>query len=176
VLDLGCGPGDICRRFALTFPDVHIHGVDGAAAMLAIGRDDLHAAGLADRVQLVEGYLPDAELPRDRYDAVISNSLLHHLHDPQVLWQTILRHAAPGAPVFVMDLRRPDRPETAQMLVDTYAAEEPDILRRDFQHSLFAAYRAPEIEAQLLIARIDWLCVEAVGDRHVLVHGHSPLS
>jgi hypothetical protein len=33
-------------------------------------------------VRLIEGLVPDAELPRRAYEAVVSNSLLHHLHDP----------------------------------------------------------------------------------------------
>lgn len=174
VLDLGCGPGDICRRFAQAFPDVHVHGVDGAAAMLAIGRDDLRAAGLGQRVQLHAGYLPGAALPRERYDVVLSNSLLHHLADPQALWQTVLRHAAPGAPVFVMDLRRPPSRAQAAELVALYAAGEPEVLRTDFHNSLLAAYRVDEIEAQLRTAGIGWLRVEAVGDRHLIAHGRRP--
>ena len=174
VLDLGCGPGDICRRFAQAFPDVQVHGVDGAAAMLAIGRDDLRAAGLERRVELFKGYLPGAMLPREHYDAVISNSLLHHLHDPLALWQSILHHAAPGALVFVMDLRRPASREDAAALADIYAKSEPEVLRTDFHNSLLAAYRVDEVEAQLLAAGIDWLRLQAVGDRHIIVHGWKP--
>lgn len=174
VLDLGCGPGDICQRFARAYPHCEIHGVDGARAMLDIGRGDLRAAGLDTRVQLIEGYLPGAPLPRERYAAVISNSLLHHLRDPQALWQSILQFAAPEAPVFVMDLRRPDTQADALALVETYAAGEPAVLRRDFHHSLLAAYRVDEIDAQLRGAGIDWLSITAVGDRHVTLHGRAP--
>lgn len=174
VLDLGCGPGDICRRFAQAFPATHIHGVDAAPAMLAIGREDLRAAQLDQRIELIKGYLPGALLPRQHYDAVISNSLLHHLHDPQALWRSILHYAVSGAPVLVMDLRRPDSETAAAMLVETYAANEPDILRSDFHHSLLAAYRIDEIEAQLRIAGIDWLRVNTLGDRHLTVHGYHP--
>lgn len=174
VLDLGCGPGDICRRFARAFPQAQLHGIDAAPAMLHIGRDDLRVAQLADRVQLIQAYLPGATLPRSHYDAVISNSLLHHLNDPQVLWQSVLRHVSPGAPVFIMDLRRPDSLESAAALTATYAANEPAILRKDFYHSLLAAYRVDEIQEQLQNADIDWLTVNALGDRHVVVHGHRP--
>jgi ubiquinone/menaquinone biosynthesis C-methylase UbiE len=171
VLDLGCGPGDICQRFARAFPQTHIHGIDGAAAMLNIGRDHLQHAQLTDRVQLIEGYLPGATLPRTQYDAVISNSLLHHLYKPQVLWESVLQYAAPGAPVFVMDLRRPDTEQAAKALVELYAQNEPDILRHDFHHSLLAAYRVDEIQTQLRATGIDWLTVTALGDRHIIAHG-----
>ncbi len=174
VLDLGCGPGDICRRFALAFPATRIHGVDAAPAMLAIGRENLRAAQLEDRVELIKGYLPGALLPREHYDAVMSNSLLHHLNDPLALWQSILRHAAPGAPVFVMDLCRPEGRERAAELVDLYAAGEPEVLRTDFHNSLLAAYRIEEIATQLREVGIDWLRLQALGDRHIIAYGRRP--
>ena len=116
VLDLGCGPGDITIRFVRAFPECVAHGVDGAAAMLAHGRSRLEREGLGERVRLIEGYLPGASLPLSGYDAVISNSLLHHLHDPMVLWQTLKAYAKPGAPVFIMDLLRPAGREQARVL------------------------------------------------------------
>lgn len=174
VLDLGCGPGDICRRFAQAFPETVVHGVDAATAMLHIGREDLREAGLDRRIELFKGYLPGALLPLEEYDAVISNSLLHHLHDPLALWQSILRHAAPDAPVFVMDLRRPASRNDAAALVDTYAAGEPEVLRTDFHNSLLAAYRVEELDAQLHDIGIEWLRLQALGDRHIIAYGRRP--
>lgn len=174
VLDLGCGPGDICRRFAQAYPDTLIHGVDAAVAMLQIGREDLRSAQLDQRIELIKGYLPGALLPREHYDAVISNSLLHHLHDPQALWHSILRHAVPGAPVFVVDLRRPASRDEAAAFVASYAADEPEMLRMDFHNSLLAAYRVEEVAAQLRETGIDWLRLKAIGDRHLIVYGRRP--
>ena len=171
VLDLGCGPGDITIRFVHAYPRCTVHGVDGAAAMLAHGRRRVEAEGLQERVRLLEGYLPGAALPLDGYDAVISNSLLHHLREPMVLWDTVNRYARPGAPVFIMDLLRPADYEQAQALVDEYAAGEPDILRHDFYHSLLAAYRCEEVTAQLQAAALGSLSVQAISDRHLLIYG-----
>lgn len=175
VLDLGCGPGDIALRFAKAFPHCTVDGVDGAAAMLAAA-EFCHRRhpGLRDRVRLWHGLLPSCDLPHDRYAAVISNSLLHHLADPMVLWLSILRRAAPGAPVFIMDLRRPATPADARRLTDLHAAGEPDILRHDFHNSLFAAFEPGEIEAQLRDAGLAHFRVETPGDRHVAIHGHMP--
>jgi SAM-dependent methyltransferase len=171
VLDLGCGPGDITIRFVHAFPRCEVHGVDGAAAMLAHGLRRVEREGLGGRVRLIEGYLPGAALPRDGYDTVISNSLLHHLRDPMVLWETLKQYANPGARVFIMDLLRPADREQAQALVDEYAAGEPDILRHDFFHSLLAAYRIDEVNDQLRRAGLAGLAVEQISDRHLLVHG-----
>lgn len=169
-LDLGCGPGDVTLRFARRHPQVLLHGVDGAAAMLAHGHELIQQAGMAHRVRLIHQLLPADSLPNDRYDGVISNSLLHHLHDPRGMWQTVARFAAPGAPIFIMDLRRPDTPDQARALVEEYSVGEPEILRRDFYNSLLAAFRPEEVEAQLRAAALD-LEVKIASDRHLIVCG-----
>ncbi len=174
VLDLGCGPCDITRRFALAYPDCTLHAVDGAAHMLELGAEALRTAELDARITLVRARLPNEPLPRTGYDAVISNSLLHHLTDPQVLWHSINRYARPGAPVFIMDLSRPDSTATARMLMERYATGEPEVLRQDFYNSLCAAYRPAEIAAQLQTAGLDQLTIETISDRHFIVHGLIP--
>jgi 2-polyprenyl-3-methyl-5-hydroxy-6-metoxy-1,4-benzoquinol methylase len=174
VLDLGCGAADITIRFARAHPGCDLTGVDGALAMLALAQEAVTRAGLADRIQLREVRLPDKTLAQYVFDTVISNSLLHHLADPQVLWHTVADCAEPGAAVFIMDLRRPDAREQAGRLVQEYSGNEPEVLRRDFFNSLLAAYRLEEIAAQLARVNLSCLQVEAVGDRHVVVHGHLP--
>ena len=172
VLDLGCGPGDITLRIAAAHPGIEVHGLDGSAAMLAFGRATLeNNAALRERVRLVEGLVPDAVLPRTRYEAVVSNSLLHHLHDPAVLWRMIRARGAPGAPVLVMDLMRPVSAAAARALVAEHAAGEPEVLRRDFYNSLLAAFEPDEIRAQLAAAGLDQLSVEEISDRHLVIRG-----
>lgn len=171
VLDLGCGAADITIRFARAYPESTLTGVDGAAAMLEFARETIARADLGDRIRLLEARLPETILPRGVFDTVISNSLLHHLRDPQTLWQAVKQYAAPGAAVFIMDLRRPDSREQAAALVGEYAGAEPEILRRDFFNSLLAAFRPEEIMEQLEQAGLAPFRVEAVGDRHVIVHG-----
>ena len=175
VLDLGCGPGDIVLRLATRHPGLVVHGLDGSAAMLHFACERLHEApALGGRVQFVEGRLPGAMLPLERYDAVISNSLLHHLHEPAVFWQAVCEAARPGAAVLVMDLFRPGSEQDARALVERHAGAEPDVLKRDFLASLRAAFTPDEIRAQLGAAGLDGLEVRTVSDRHVLVAGRTP--
>jgi ubiquinone/menaquinone biosynthesis C-methylase UbiE len=174
VADLGCGPGDISIRFARAYPDCEVHGVDGSEAMLRFGVVLLdRAPGVRHRVRLLQGMLPEAEMPREKYDAVISNSLLHHLPDPQILWGTVRRLAKPGAPVFVGDLTRPGDEKQARKMTETHMALEPEVLQQDFYNSLLAAFEVAEIEKQLAAAELDFT-VEPIGDRHVIVHGIAP--
>lgn len=171
ALDLGCGAADISIRFARAYPHCELTGVDGAPAMLALGREAVARAGLGDRVQLRLARLPEGALPRRAFDTVISNSLLHHLHDPRVLWRAVTQYTAPQAAVFIMDLRRPDTREQAARLVKQYAGAEPPVLQRDFFNSLLAAFRPEEVAAQLEQAGLVHFKVEALDDRHVIVHG-----
>ena len=97
ALDLGCGPGDVTRRVARALPSWSIDGIDGSAAMLALGREAVEKAGLGARVSLRRGCLPDATAPRPHYGLIFSNALLHHLSDPAVLWLCVKRWARPGA-------------------------------------------------------------------------------
>ncbi len=171
VLDLGCGPADISLRFARGYPDSLIHGVDGSEAMLKFGKQAVSREGLEERVQLIHRYLPATQLPRKKYDVVISNSLLHHLGDPQVLWQSINQFASPRAPIFIMDLTRPADRAQAKDLTETHAAGEAEVLKQDFYHSLLAAYRPHEVKSQLQEAQLAHFCVEEVSDRHMIMWG-----
>jgi trans-aconitate methyltransferase len=171
AVDLGCGPGDVAFRFARAFPGWQVDAVDGSEAMLAEGRSAAQRRGLAARVRFYLRRLPSDLPPPSRYALLFSNSLLHHLADPGVLWSSLRRWGAPGASVFVMDLLRPASREAARELVDRYAAGEPEILRADFLHSLCAAWRPAEVRAQLAAAGLAALELEVVSDRHFIVWG-----
>jgi SAM-dependent methyltransferase len=172
VLDLGCGPADIGIRFCKAYPDAILTGVDASAAMLQRGYVAVREAGLAARLQLVQSHLPDESLAALQFDAIISNSLLHHLDDPAVLWETVKQTAKPGAPVLIMDLMRPSSFIEAGQLAGRYAGDASPVLRRDFHNSLLAAYRPEEVRAQLYTADLLGFRVEAVSDRHLLIWGN----
>lgn len=170
VLDLGCGPADIPIRFAKRYPACQILGVDASAPMIQLGEQAVKQAGLADRVTLrCERY---EEVAGARIvDAVLSNSLLHHLPNPLRFWQKLRQLVRPGAPVLVMDLLRPESPEAAQAIVDRYAAGAPDILRRDFYNSLLAAFTEDEVTTQLARMNLTRLLLDVPDDRHWVVGG-----
>jgi SAM-dependent methyltransferase len=174
ILDLGCGPADIAIRLARHYPAARVDGVDGAPAMLRFGTAAVAAAGLQKQVRLWESVLPALSLPDRHYEAIVSNSLLHHLADPAILWQSIRARAGKGCAVLVVDLRRPASRAEAAAIVTTYAGEEPAILREDFFNSLLAAFRPAEVAAQLTRAGLPGLLVEEVGDRHLAVTGILP--
>lgn len=171
ALDLGCGPGDITLRLAVLLPHWSIDALDGSPAMLALAREAATAAGVGERVRFVDAVLPIDAPPRTDYDLVFSNSLLHHLADPAVLWNAVIRWRHSRGAVFVMDLLRPSSEAAAQALVRRYAADEAAVLQTDFYNSLRAAYRPEEVRGQLGAAHLGGLAVEIVSDRHLVVWG-----
>lgn len=172
MLDLGCGPGDITFRFAKRFPEATVIGVDGAAAMIKLANmRKAQEKEVADKVQFIEGFIPGAAIPGGPYDLIISNSLLHHLHRPHVLWETILDYTSSGTKIFIADLMRPASAKEAQRLVNQYSGDEPEVLKRDFYNSLLAAFKPAEVEQQLAGVGLSELAVKVVSDRHLIVFG-----
>lgn len=169
IIDLGCGPAHIAIRLASRCPHWHVTALDGGANMLKLARRAIDQARLSDRIELKLKVLPDVA-GLVAHDAVISNSLLHHLPDPQVLWRSVRALLIPGGRVQVMDLLRPADAAEVAKLVDRYAAGEPQVLKDDFRNSLFAAYTLDEIKQQLADAAMG-LRVEQVSDRHWLATG-----
>jgi ubiquinone/menaquinone biosynthesis C-methylase UbiE len=172
ALDLGCGSGDIAVRFLNSFPSANVHGVDGSQAMLTYAKNSINPETLT-KLTLIHGKLPDAALSKPYYDIIFSNSLLHHLPDPQILWQTVTKFSRSGTRIVVMDLLRPDSAAIANTMVEHYASNEPEILRRDFYYSLLAAFTMPEIKQQLATANLPF-SAEQIDDRHVFITGLMP--
>ena len=153
LLDLGCGPGNISLLLAARWPAAKVLGLDGAPRMLAVAQERLAGAPpeLAERLSFEQALLPLAaagELEA-HFSAVVCNSLLHHLHDPAALWQTVAQLGAPGAFVYVQDLRRPFSAEAVEALVASEMASAPEVLRRDYSASLHAAFSPEEVQQQL---------------------------
>ena len=172
AVDLGCGPGDMLCRFARAHPGYQIDAVDGSAAMVRLAREAVAAdPQLAGRVHVQVGRIPDVSLPHPTYDLIFSNSLLHHLPDPGVLWKVIQQYCGRQTWIFVSDLRRPASWEAIDRIVQKYAATDPPILQRDFRNSLAAAFTVPEVQAQLEENGLTELTVRPIGDRHLVVYG-----
>jgi len=171
AVDLGIGAADVAVRFARRYPGCRIRGIEGAPAMRREGEARLAREGLTGRVEILAAVLPDCPLPPGAADAVLSNSLLHHLADPLDLWRTAAHLAAPGACLLVMDLVRPASPAAADELVARHAAAAPMVLQRDFLASLHAAYTVAEVAGQIAAVGLSGIRVEAVGDRHWIAQG-----
>ena len=171
VVDLGCGPGNITLRLGELFPQARIIGIDGSEAMLAVAQaraqqQQLEISFLCRTLQeVLQGPL------HGQADLVVSNSLLHHLHQPDLLWKVTRGLAAPGCRAFHRDLRRPASPEQAQQLLLKHLPGAPQVLRHDFANSLAAAFEPQEVSAELRKLDLDQMMVLSEDDRYLVVSG-----
>ena len=138
--------------------------------MITYAEQAVQKAGFQDRVQFLCQRFQDVNLSSPA-DAMISNSLVHHVPNPLRFWYSLKTLLKPGAPILVMDLLRPESPEAAQTIVDEQAASEPERLRKDFFHSLLAAFTEDEVAAHLAELNLSRLMVDVPDDRHWIVYG-----
>ena len=171
VLDLGSGTGDIVLRFAREYTDATIDAVDGSSAMLEFAENHLGKhPSCRKRVALINSRLQEFSTDR-RYDLIMSNSLLHHMHDPAHFWNKIKEHCSSGTFIFIMDLLRPTSISEARELLELYTQGEPEILKTGFYNSLLAAFKLEDIREQIFEAGLGFLEIKAVSDRHLIIYG-----
>jgi ubiquinone/menaquinone biosynthesis C-methylase UbiE len=140
--------------------------VDLAAHMIEVARRNVDDAGLAHRIRLER--IDAKRLPyRDgTFAAVMSNSIVHHIADPQPVLADVWRVTASGGRVFFRDLFRPDDEATLRRLVDTYAAGATQHQRQMLDDSLRAALTVNEVRQIVAQFGQPPESVRATSDRH----------
>lgn len=181
IIDLGCGPGNITELAARRWSHAHVLGIDGAPRMLEIAeyrRDRIDDKVLSLRIKYecinlngINGFGLLKALDLRRGISIISNSLLHHLHEPAILWSVVKKLAFNGACVVVNDLRRPRNKIEYDLLMDTEALNLPAVLKADYAASLRAAFTVAEVKKQLRDASLTQLNVLERGNRYLTVWG-----
>ena len=144
---------------------------DLAEAMLVVARQNVRAAGLDASIDLVLRdckRLPDADAT---YDAVISNSIVHHIPEPREVLKELWRILELGGVFFVRDLMRPDKIETLDQLVATYAGDANGHQRQMFRDSLHAALTVTEVRELVGELGLSGDSVHATSDRHWTIRG-----
>lgn len=114
ALDIGTGPGQIVLKLARRLPEWKFVAVDHSPNMIRQADENLASAAKSapNLVRRVEFSVADGNrlaLPDASFDLVMSNSVLHHLAQPQRLLAEVARLAKPGAAILLRDLRRPSR-------------------------------------------------------------------
>ncbi len=166
VLDVGTGTAQIPIALGRADPSARVLGIDLAAAMLDLGRANVAAAGLADRVRLALGDAKALGLGAGSFEAVISNSIVHHIADPLAVLSGMANLVAPGGTLFVRDLSRPETDAEITRLVATHAGGEPPRARALFEASLHAALTLPEMRDLVRALGLPDEGVAMTSDRH----------
>ncbi len=139
---------------------------DLADSMLALARKNVDGAGFASRIEVVKGDGKRLPWPDDRFGAVMSNSIVHHIPEPAHVLAEALRVTRRGGLLFFRDLLRPDDDATVNHLVDTYAAGANEHQRALFDASLRAALTLDEVRERVDALGLCRNCVQATSDRH----------
>jgi ubiquinone/menaquinone biosynthesis C-methylase UbiE len=166
LIDIGCGPGDILIRILGLTRTFMFLGLDGSKIMLDLAQERIRAEALSNSIRLIQGDAKNLNFPSDCFDAVISNSLVHHLPDPRPFWQEVRRVCKPGGIILVQDLSRPDTPDEARSIVERESGSEPQLLKDLFFYSLLASFTPDEVEEQVAGAGLQEVTVRMSSDRH----------
>ncbi|HWB00157.1 MAG TPA: class I SAM-dependent methyltransferase [Pirellulales bacterium] len=166
LLDLGTGTAQIPILLCQACPQVRILAVDLAESMLELGRRNVAAAGLEQRVELQR--IDCKRLPyRDgQFSGVISNSIVHHIPDPAKVLDEAVRVVAPGGLIFFRDLLRPADQQQLDGLVECYTVGSTARQRQLFDDSLHAALALDEIRSLVAALGFSPHTVAATSDRH----------
>ena len=174
LLDVGTGPARIPIALGRADPDARVIAVDLAEAMLALARRNVEEAGLSDRVLCERSDAKALPFLDEHFEAVVSNSIVHHIPDPAPALAEMVRVLAPGGTLFVRDLARPvDRDEVSR-LVATYAGVESESARGLFEASLNAALTLKEMQEFARALRLPPEGVALTSDRHWTWTWHRP--
>ena len=166
VLDVGTGtaliPALLCDQHAA----FKVMAVDMAVNMLELASYNVHASLRGDQIELVQADAKDLGYESEMFDVVISNSIVHHIHDPKQCVAEMVRVVQPGGAIFVRDLMRPESMETLESIVQTYAGDATEYCQQLFHQSLHAALTLDEIRQLVLDCGWNPDGVQATSDRH----------
>jgi demethylmenaquinone methyltransferase / 2-methoxy-6-polyprenyl-1,4-benzoquinol methylase len=109
VLDVATGTGAVAIELARR-TGCRVVGVDQSAEMLAAGRERVVAAGLGDRVELVDGRAENLPFPDASFGAVTFTYLLRYVDDPGATLRELARVLRPGGTMASLEFGIPSRP------------------------------------------------------------------
>ena len=166
VLDLGTGTARIPLMLCEAVEDVRVVAADLSVEMLDVARINLELSSYLERVMLALCDAKKLEFEDNRFDIVMSNSIVHHIPQPAAAFAEAVRVCKPGGLLFFRDLVRPEADEEVIRLVETYAGEESEHARKMFDDSLRAAFSVEEIQALVEGVGFAVDTVQATSDRH----------
>lgn len=167
MLDLGTGPGHIPMLVLERLPEARIVAVDAARSMLEHAERRRQRSRHRNRVTFALGDIKRLNYPDRCFDAVFSNTVMHHLADPGVFLREAARVKKRRGALLIRDLFRPRDADELERLVALHAAAADPMQRQLFRQSLHAALTPDEFRA--LAAANDLERAELVidSDRHM---------
>jgi ubiquinone/menaquinone biosynthesis C-methylase UbiE len=165
-LDVGTGPAAIPIMLAQRLPAVEVIGIDLSPNMLELGDFHITEAGLTDRITLAQADAKDLPYPSQFFDAVLSNSIIHHIPDPLPMLREVSRVIRSDGLILIRDLIRPKTTEAALGLVEQHASGATPYQKKLFYDSFLAAFTISEVEDMLVQVNLPGTVVVRSSDRH----------
>lgn len=166
LLDLGTGsariPIELCQRNH----GAKVLAVDLSIGMLDVAKINVELAELNDRILLDRIDAKQLPYADGRFRVVMSNSIVHHIPDPQPVLRDAVRVTADDGLLFFRDLMRPNSLEELKHLVQLYAEQESEEARQMFDDSLHAALSLDEIRSLIDGLGFPIDSVQPTSDRH----------
>ena len=174
ILDVACGPGNISERIAKNWPFIKVVGIDGSREMLIQAEKKLcenFTKNLTyELIEINSIATGETNFPL-KADVLVSNSALHHFHDPYRFWDALKKLGKNNCIHIHRDLIRPASVEKAFELKEKHLSNSPEILKKDFYASLKASFTVDEVTQQLAetglsqleVFQVDELYVEIIG-------------
>ena len=176
IFDMACGPGNISERIAKNWPFVNVVGIDGSKEMLNEAENRLSdnliknlSYELIDINSIASG---DMNFPF-KADVLVSNSALHHFHDPYCFWDALKKLGKSKCIHIHRDLLRPASVEKAFDLKEKHLSNSPEVLKKDFYASLKASFTVDEVTQQLNDAGLSQLEVFQVDELYFEIIGRT---
>lgn len=166
ILDLGTGTARIPVELCLQAPSLRVMAADASSEMLELARYHIEINHMLDRIQLHRTDAKKLVFGPSFFDAVISNSLVHHLPQSEAFFVEALRVLRPGGLLFVRDLFRPASQEQVESLVAQHVGNESPRSQQLFRQSLQAALTTEELAKILAALDVDTSCIQMTSDRH----------
>lgn len=167
MLDIGTGPAHIPLLICSLDPDAEVVAVDAADHMLRVAKKNCRASPVGTRVHLHKADAKGLAFPDHSFDAVFSNTILHHIPDPRPFLREAWRVLKPGGVLLIRDLYRPTSEARRDELVELHAKGADPVQKQLFSASLQAALTAEELRA--IVKELELSGVEVVidSDRHM---------
>lgn len=165
-LDVGTGPAQIPILLAQHCPDIHITAIDLSGEMLKLAKRHVTDTGLTDRITLEHVDAKALPYPDNTFDGLISNSIVHHIHDSMRALQEMGRVVKPNGVVLIRDLIRPETPADAQAFVYKYAAKDTPYQQKLYYDSFLASFTISEVNEMLTQMDMPGAVVVQSTDRH----------
>lgn len=144
ILDLGSGSCNFVIALCLEFPGLIFDCYEQSDTMINIAKENIEKYGLKSQINIIKDDLMNAS---GSYDAVLINRVLHHIENPNQLWQNISNISQN---VFALDLERPDNIESLDGLFRLMEQMNFNpIFVFDTKRSFMAGYTKDEVLEQI---------------------------